>query len=140
MNILNLYYNGGCMMSKFEWVSKKPLDELATLYEANITLNKSATSYFETAYIVLLGLDTENKLIAVKPITKEESSLGYVPEEQRHNITIKSSYSRVCNKLFMSEVAELMSFDFTNKNSYKFKAHWSKSEEALIIDLNKEEV
>lgn len=127
-------------MSKFEWVSKKPLDELATLYEANITLNKSATNYFESAYVVLLGLDKTNKMIAVKPITKEEVSLGYIPEEQRHNITIKSSYSRVCNKLFLSEVAELLNLDFTKKNSYKFKAHWNKDEEALIIDLNKEEV
>ncbi|MDT8337280.1 MAG: hypothetical protein RQ856_05585 [Candidatus Izemoplasmatales bacterium] len=127
-------------MSKFEWVSKKPLDELATLYEANITLNKSATNYFDSAYVVLLGLDKINKMIAVKPITKEEVSLGYIPEEQRHNITIKSSYSRVCNKLFLSEVAELLDLDFTKKNSYKFKAHWNKDEEALIIDLNKEEV
>ncbi len=127
-------------MGKFEWVSKKPLDELATLYEANITLNKSATNYFETAYIVLLGLDKVNKLIAVKPVTKEEVSLGYIPEEQRHNITIKSSYSRVCNKLFLQEVSELMGLDFSEKNSYKYKARWSKSEEALIIDLKKEEV
>jgi len=127
-------------MAKFEWVSKKHLDELATLYEANITLNKSATTYFESAYIVLLGLDKKNKLIAVKPVTKEEVSLGYIPEEQRHNITIKSSYSRVCNKLFLSEVAELMNLDFEKKNSYKYKAYWNKDEEALIIDMNEEEV
>ncbi|MDY0010160.1 MAG: hypothetical protein RBR96_00295 [Candidatus Izemoplasmatales bacterium] len=127
-------------MSKFEWVSKKPLDDLATLYESNITLNKSATIYFESAYIVLLGLDKSNKLIAVKPVTKEQASLNYIPDEQRHNITIKSSYSRVCNKLFLSEVAELLKLDFTKKNSYKYKAHWNKNEGALIIDLNKEEV
>ena len=127
-------------MSKFQWVSKKPLDDLATLYESNITLNKSATSYFESAYVVILGLNEKDKLIAVKPLTKEEVSLGYIPEEQRHNITVKSSYSRVCNKLFLSEVAELLKLDFTEKNSYKFKAHWDKDEKALIIDLNEEEV
>lgn len=127
-------------MSKFEWASKKPLDELATLYEANITLNKSATNYFESAYVVLLGLNKVSKKIAVKPIKKEKVSLGYIPEEQRHNITIKSSYSRICNKLFLSEVAELINLDFTKKNSYKFKAYWDKTEEALIIDLNREEV
>lgn len=127
-------------MSKFEWASKKPLDELATLYEANITLNKSATNYFESAYVVLLGLNKASKKIAVKPIKKERVSLGYIPEEQRHNITIKSSYSRICNKLFLSEVADLINLDFTKKNSYKFKAYWDKTEEALIIDLNREEV
>ena len=128
-------------MSNFVWASKKPLDELATLYEANITLNKSATSYFENAYIVLLGLDRENKRIAVKPVTKEEISLGYIPEEQRHNITVKSSYSRICNKLFLKEVAELTGLEYVEHHqSYKFKAFWDKKEDALIIDLNQREV
>jgi hypothetical protein len=128
-------------MSKFVWASKKPLDELATLYEANITLNKSATSYFENAYIVLLGLDTENKQIAVKPVTKEEISLGYIPQKQQHNITVKSSYSRICNKLFLKEVAKLAKLEFVERHqAYKFKASWNKEENALIIDLNKREV
>lgn len=139
--MLNLYYNGGCTMSDFVWASKKPLDEIATLYEANITLNKSATSYFEDAYVVLLGLDKENKMIAIKPVTKEEISLGFIPEEQRHNITVKSSYSRICNKLFLKEVAELVGLEYVERHqSYKFKASWDKKENALIIDLNKREV
>lgn len=128
-------------MSKFVWASKKPLDELATLYEANITLNKSATSYFEHAYIVLLGLDKENNLIAIKPVTKEEISLGYIPQQQQHNITVKSSYSRICNKLFLKEVSNLLSLEFVEKHqAYKFKAKWDKEENALIINLNKREV
>ncbi len=128
-------------MSEFVWASKKPLDEIATLYEANITLNKSATSYFENAYIVLLGLDKGNKMIAIKPVTKEEMSLGYIPEEQRHNITVKSSYSRICNKLFLKEVSDLIGLKYKERHqSYKFKASWNHEENALIIDLNKREV
>lgn len=127
-------------MANFTWTSKKPLDELATLYEANITLNKSASSYFESAYVVLLGIDVENKQIAVKPVTKEEISLGYIPEDQRHNITLKSSYSRICNKLFLKEVAELAALKFGDNQSYKFKAHWNKKENALIIDLDEKGV
>ncbi len=128
-------------MGNFKWASKKPLDELATLYEANITLNKSATSYFENAYVVLLGLDVSNKTIAIKPVTKEEISLGYIPKEQQHNITVKSSYSRICNKLFLKEVSELASLSFEHKHqSYKFKASWDAEEGALLIHLNKREV
>ena len=128
-------------MSNFVWASKKPFDELATLYEANITLNKSATSYFEDAYIVLLGLDKDKKIIAVKPVTKEEISLGYIPHEQQHNITVKSSYSRICNKLFLKEVSQLMNLEFVEKHqAYKFKASWDSKEKALLIDLNKREV
>lgn len=127
-------------MANFTWVSKKPLDDIATLYEANITLNKSATAYFENAYVVLLGLDNDNKLIAIKPITKEEINLGYVPPEQQHNITVKSSYSRICNKLFMQEVADLLHLDFSDNQSHKFKAAWSEKDKALIVDLKQKEV
>ncbi|MCK4552064.1 MAG: hypothetical protein KAU02_04030 [Tenericutes bacterium] len=128
-------------MNNFIWASKKPLDELATLYEANITLNKSATVYFENAYVVLLGLDRDKKLIAVKPITKEEISMGFIPKEQQHNITVKSSYSRICNKLFLKEAASLMGLKYEEHHqSYKFKVSWDKIEKVLVIDLNKREV
>ncbi len=126
-------------MNNFIWASKKPLDDIATLYEANITLNKSASSYFENAYIVLLGLDKNSKRIAIKPVTKEEVSMGYIPEEQRHNITVKSSYSRICNKSFLIEVSELMDLKFGNNESYKYKAAWNEKENALIIDLTHKE-
>ncbi len=126
-------------MTNFVWASKKPLDDIATLYEANITLNKSASSYFENAYVVLLGLDTNNKKIAIKPISKEEVSMGYIPEEQRHNITVKSSYSRICNKSFLVEVSELMGLKFGNNESYKYKEVWNEKENALIVDLTHKE-
>ncbi len=127
-------------MTNFTWASKKPLDDLVTLTDANITLNKSATGYFEHAYVVLLGLDEDQQLIAIKPVTKEEVNLGYIPEEQQHNITVKPSYSRVCNKLFLKEVSDLTNLDFSNKQAYKFKATWNKKENALIIDLKNREV
>ncbi len=128
-------------MNNFIWASKKPLDEIATIYEANITLNKSATGYFENAYVVLLGLDRDKKLIAIKPITKEEISMGYIPKEQQHNITVKSSYSRICNKLFVKEVSDLVGLKFIEHHqSYKFNASWNKEENVLVIDLNKKEV
>ncbi len=126
-------------MSNFVWASKKPLDDIATLYEANITLNKSASSYFENAYVVLLGFDKVFKRIAVKPITKEAISMGYIPEEQQHNITVKSSYSRICNKSFLQEISEMMGLKFGNNESYKYKAVWNEKENALIIDLTHKE-
>ncbi len=126
-------------MANFIWASKKPLDDIATIYEANITLNKSASSYFESAYVVLLGLDREHCQIAVKPVTKEEVSLGFIPEEQQHNITVKSSYSRICNKQFVQEAAALSGLEFGDSQFYKFKAVWNPKDNALIIDLKHRE-
>lgn len=127
-------------MSSFVWVSRKPKDGVATLYESNITLNKAASAHFEKAYSVLLGLDEESKKIAVKPITKEEYELGAIPEEKRHKITVKSSYARVCNKKFMKQIANLIDVTLGDNSSNKFKTKWSKENSALIIDLNQPEV
>ncbi len=124
----------------FVWASKKPKEGVATLYESNITLNKSASSHFDHAYNVLLGLDISGKKVAVKPLSKDESQIGTIPSEKRHKITVKPSYARVCNKKFMREIAELASLDLADNKSFKFKTNWSKDDDALIIDLNQPEV
>ncbi len=120
----------------FEWTSRKPAEGLATLYDSNITLNKSASSHFERAYNVLLGLDKANKRIAIKPITKQEVERGAIPEEKRHKITVRPSYARVCNKKFIKEAAEVAKIDLSENNALKFKTLWSSEHQALIIDLS----
>lgn len=124
----------------FVWTSKKPKDGVATFYESNITLNKAASSHFENAYNVLLGLDRDGMKVAIKPMTKEEVDIGAVAKEKRHRITVKSSYARVSNKKFIKEVAELAHIDLADNNSVKFKAKWSKEDGFLIVDLNDPEV
>lgn len=124
----------------FIWASKKPNDGVATLYESNITLNKAASSHFDHAYNVLLGLDKESKRVAVKPISKEQYDIGAISAEKSHKITVRSSYARVCNKKFLKEVATLANLDLSDNNSYKFVANWDKENGLLIIDLNQPEV
>lgn len=123
----------------FVWASKKPKDGVATLYESNITLNKAASTHFERAYSVLLGLDEDGLRIAVKPVSKEEVDLGTIPEDKRHKITVKQSYARVSNKKFMKEVAQVANLDLSGGKSVKFRTTWSKLDSALIIDLNSSE-
>jgi len=119
----------------FEWASKKPNEGVATLYESNITLNKSASSHFDRAHSVLLGIDYNTKRIAVKPVTKMEGERGDIPDEKRHKITVRPSYARVCNKKFMKEVADIAGLDLSDNNAMKFKTTWSAKDHALIIDL-----
>ncbi len=123
----------------FVWASKKPNEGIATLYETNITLNKSASMHFDHAYSVLLGLDNDLKRVAVKPITKQEIERGTIPEEKRHKITVRPSYARVCNKKFMQEIAKVARLDLRNNNAFKFRTTWSKKDQALIIDLSNQE-
>jgi len=127
-------------MSNFIWASKRTLDDLATLCGSNITLNKSASAYFENAYVVLLGWDPSTLEVAIKPLTKEDAISGLIPEDQMHNITVKSSYSRICNKAFMQEISEVAKLPFENDQCYKFKTVWNEKENVLIIDLKHREV
>ena len=122
----------------FEWASRKPNEGVATLYESNITLNKSASSHFDRAHSVLLGIDYDRKRIAVKPLTKTEGERGDIPEEKCHKITVRPSYARVCNKKFMKEVSEVAGLNLSDNNAVKFKTTWSKNDHALIIDLTQE--
>ena len=127
-------------MKNFEWVSRKKVDEVATIYDSNITLNKSATSYLEKAYVVMLGLDHEKKLIAIKPIRKGDTELEYIPEEQRHNITIKWRANMANKYRRIKDITEMVNLNFEKNNYYKFGAYWSDSSQSLIIDLNKGEM
>ncbi len=120
----------------FDWVSRKPSEGIATLYESNITLNKSASTHFERAYSVLLGLDKTQRKIAIKPISKQEFERGAIPKEKRHKITVRPSYARVCNKKFIQEAIELADINLHDNNALKFKTVWSAEDKALIIDLN----
>lgn len=124
----------------FIWASRKPKDGVATLYESNITLNKAASAHFDHAYSVLLGLDPDNKLVAVKPVTKEDFDIGAVPTEKRHKITVKPSYARVSNKKFLKEVSKVAGIELTDSSSYKFRTHWNTEDTLLVIDLNQPEV
>lgn len=119
----------------FEWTSRKKSDGMATLYENNITLNKSASTHFEKAYRVMLGFDPEAKRIAVKPISKQDYERGIIPEEKRHKISLRPSYARVSNKRFMQDVAALLGITLKDSAAIKVRTHWSLEDKALIIDL-----
>ena len=133
---INTVHNMEVSVVGFEWTSRKPNEGVATIYESNITLNKSASAHFEHAYSVLLGMDKERNRIAIKPVTKQEFERGTIPEEKIHKITVRSSYARVSNKRFIEKAAKLANLPLHENNALKFKTTWNDDEDALIIDLD----
>ena len=120
------------------WFNEKPKDGIATLYDSNITLNKTSIDNLEDTYSVMLGINYEEKKIVIKPLNKEQDQRGDIPERQRYKITIRASYGRISNKEFMKEIQDLACIDLA-KGPRKFKTIWDSSEKILIIDLNKRE-
>lgn len=119
------------------WFNEKPKDCIVTIAAGNITLNKAATNFFESAYSVLLGIERNQHLIAIKPLSKAEAIRHDIPESNKYKITVRSSYSRVTNKAFIEEISQFIGIDF-NQKTKKYKASWQNKDQLLVVDLKEE--
>lgn len=119
------------------WFNEKPKDCIVTIAAGNITLNKAATNFFESAYSVLLGMERNQRLIVIKPLSKAEAIRHDIPESNKYKITVRSSYSRVTNKAFIEEISQLIDVDF-NQEAKKYKATWQSKDQLLMVDLKEE--
>ena len=63
----------------FQWIKGNAYTMIATLNDTAITLNNSAAAYFADIRWCLVGLDDENKLMSIKPVTKNEYDLHLYP-------------------------------------------------------------
>ncbi len=116
------------------WFNEKPKDCVVTVASGNLTLNKPATIFFESAYSVMLGFNKDEKLVFIKPLTKEAATKHDIPENAKYRISVRTSYSRVANKAFVNEIADLVNLDLETA-TYKFKANWDSKEKLLVVDL-----
>ncbi len=121
-----------------EWINPKEIHGTVTFYDSNITLNKTASEFFNDAYKVLVGIDRVHKHVVIKHINKEEALRGDVIKSNLLDISIKASYGRINSKKVVNEIADSFNFNFKNTNNYKFKAIWKSSDRMLEIDLNEE--
>ncbi len=119
------------------WFNEKPKDCIVTIASGNITLNKAATNFFESTYSVLLGMERNQRLIVIKPLSKAEAIKHDIPESNKYKITVRSSYSRVTNKAFIDEISQLIGIDF-NQETKKYKASWQSKDQLLMVDLKEE--
>ncbi|QWB95301.1 hypothetical protein KHQ89_04855 [Mycoplasmatota bacterium] len=116
------------------WYNEKPKDCIVTIGNGSLTLNKPAVTFFENAYSVMLGQNTDDKLIFIKPLNKQRAMMHDLPENSKYRITIRSSYGRITNKAFLKEVVEWFNLDVI-ENVLKFKAVWDPKNEILVVDL-----
>jgi hypothetical protein len=123
----------------FKWANKDQGSKIVTLYDSNITLNKGASVHFNHAYSVMLGLDEANNRLAIKPINKTVFERGDIPREKLYRISIRSSYSRISNKIFLRDLSQFLNLNFEDQKMFKFHCEWSEAEKSLIVDFNRPE-
>lgn len=112
--------------------------KIATIYETNITLNTAAATYFKNAYSTLIGFDSKNNSLLIKPISKEEAAIKNYTSDDLHAISLKPSYGRINGKSVVSKLRQLFPIDFTKNKSHKYLGEWSLEENILKIYLEKE--
>jgi hypothetical protein len=117
-----------------KWINVNNNQLTVTLYDTNITLNKPASYYFESAYKVLVGMDVENRLVLIKHLNKEESLRGNIDKNNLLDLKIKPSYGRISSKKVISEIKTTFELDFSEHQ--KFHAVWDTTSKMLKINLN----
>ena len=120
-----------------EWFTNEK-EKIATIYETNITFNTVAANYFKDAYSTLIGFDLENKVLLIKPISKDEARIRNLSEDEIHPMSIKPSYGRINGKNIIKKLCQYYPIDFTVSKSHRYKCEWSYEENLLKIHLLRE--
>ena len=119
------------------WFNEKPKEGVVTIAQGHLTLNKPATTFFESAYSVMLGIDPDDKKVIIKPLDKATALRHDIPDTKKYRITVRSSYSRITNKAFVEELTGLFNLDFKNE-TIKFPAEWDNKQKVLVINMKEE--
>lgn len=120
------------------WFNDNLKEIVATITNNQLTLNKYGSLYLESANKVLLGYDTENKKVIIKPLSKDEVMRGDIPETSLYNVSISVSYARITNKAFLSTVIDEFNLELP-KEGLKYQAKWNEKHKSLEIDLKERE-
>lgn len=119
-----------------EWFSKSSKEMIATIHNTNITVNKPGVDVLSSAYAAMIGFDEEKKIVAIKPLSKDEYESGLYPKELLFPLTGSNSFTRVSSKDFIQHIKEATHDDFSSPK--KYFCSYDQKEKLLSIDMNKE--
>lgn len=120
-----------------EWFSNDK-EKIATINDNNITLNTVASNYFKDVYSTLIGYDLEDKVLLIKPISKDEVMTRNISSSELHPVSIKPSYGRINGKGIIKKLCSYYPIDFNLKKAHRYICDWSNEEKLLKIYLTKE--
>jgi hypothetical protein len=125
------------MQMKINWFSRADKESLATIYPTNITINKPGSEKLISAYAAYIGIDKADKIVAIKPISKDQYDGGGLDKEMVFILSGGKTYTRVSSTDFVNKISEFIHCDFS-KGPKKYSCQFNDSEGYLEIDLKKE--
>ena len=120
-----------------EWFTNEK-EMIATIYETNITFNTVAANHFKDSYSTLVGFDVENKVLLIKPISKDEARTRNLSDDEMHTMSIKPSYGRINGKVIIKKLCLYYPLDFTISKSHRYMCEWCRDDNLLKIHLLRE--
>lgn len=113
------------------WLNVREKEGTASFYRTNITLNTVASTSFEYAYRVQIGLD-DNKNVIVKPVSKDRVLRGELDEYSLLKISVKKTYARISSTEIMTQLGMALNLDYSCE-PLKFSTYWNDKDNELII-------
>lgn len=120
----------------YNWMKGNIFCMQATINEAAITLNSAAAGTLKDCRYVRLGMDPEQWLMAVQPVSKRQIETGEIPAGQIQKLSVGKGYARISNKEAVREISRLIG---RHPDGEKFPAEWNDADGILVIDLKKTE-
>ena len=118
----------------FVWLQGNSFTRVATIYSGNITLNTPCIKYFEGVRWCLIGIDRDEKKIAIKLVTEEEMKKKTYTPDVLNKVSIGKSYVRISNKNIVKEISKVMKKD--KSSGEKFVIDYNEEEKQIIIDIS----
>lgn len=120
----------------YNWIKGNVFCMQATINEAAITLNSAAAGTLKDCRYVRLGMDPEQWLMAVQPVSKRQIETGEIPAGQIQKLSVGKGYARISNKEAVREISRLIG---RHPDGEKLPAEWNDADGILVIDLKKTE-
>mgnify|MGYP001121154281 CR=1 FL=1 len=120
----------------YNWIKGNVFCMQATINEAAITLNSAAAGTLKDCRYVRLGMDPEQWLMAVQPVSKRQIETGEIPAGQIQKLSVGKGYARISNKEAVREISRLIG---RHPDGEKFPAEWNDADGILGLDLKKKE-
>ena len=116
----------------FTWIKGSAHSLILTLYPSNITLNSSASNYFQDVRWCMIGIDHEDMKLGIRPVSKHDIDLHLVDKDDLHKISIGKGYARISNKSIIEEISNVINQEI---DGLKIPAIFDEKEKILIADL-----
>lgn len=120
----------------YNWMKGNVFRMQATISDAAVTLNSAAAGMFRDCRYVRIGVDPDQWLMAVQPVSKRQIDSGVVPSGQIQKLSVGNGYARISNKEAVREICRVIGRDPSGE---KFPAEWNDADGLLVIDLKKTE-